>query len=154
MEKAPNSSKEREMELMKETEELKKRLREIEVPFEERKLFQSGYARNQQDKTNCFSCGRIGHIARNRRSKADGNRSLLKEEIFLKQKVGKRNPGLDDGESSSRGVNSPIKIENIKAVTYGLDLNPEGIIRMSVKGPGLKKEVGEQFMSFLVKDFN
>ena len=25
---------------------------------------------------------------------------------------------------------------------------------MSVRGPGLGKEVGEQFMSFLVKDFN
>ena len=65
---------------MKEIKELKKRLRDIEVPFEERKSFQSGYARSQRDKTKCFACGRMGHIARNCRVKED--KTPIKEENF------------------------------------------------------------------------
>ena len=80
VEKAPNSSKERELELMREIEDIKKRLRDIEVPFEERKFFQSGYARRQRDKTKCFRCGKMGHIARNCRVRED--KILIKEEIF------------------------------------------------------------------------
>ena len=48
VERASGSPKERETELMKEVEELKKRLRDKEVPFEERKSFQSGYARTKK----------------------------------------------------------------------------------------------------------
>ena len=51
--------------------------------------------------------------------------------------------GLDERESSSRCVNFPNKIENMKTVTYGPKPNPERIVSMSVRGPGLGKEVGE-----------
>ena len=47
VEKASNSSKERELELMKEIEELKKRLRDIEVPFEE-KIFPVGICKKPE----------------------------------------------------------------------------------------------------------
>ena len=60
-----SSPREREVELLGEIEMLKKRIREIEVPFEERKTFRSGYARNQRDQVKCFLCGKLGHIARN-----------------------------------------------------------------------------------------
>ena len=80
VEKAYKSSKERELELMKEIEELKKILRDIEVPFKERKSFQLGYARSQRDRTKCFACGRMGHIARNCRVKED--KIPIKEENF------------------------------------------------------------------------
>ena len=69
---------------MKEIEDLKKRLRDIEVPFEERKSFQLGYARNQKDRTKCFECGRMGHIARNCRVKED--KIPIKEENFQRYK--------------------------------------------------------------------
>ena len=46
--------KERELDLMDEIKMLKKRIREIEVPFEERKTFRSGYSRNQRDQVNVF----------------------------------------------------------------------------------------------------
>ena len=84
VEKAPNSSKERELELMKEIEDLKKRLRDIDVSFEERKSFQSGYARSQRDKTKCFACGRMGHITRNCRVKED--KIPIKEENFQRNR--------------------------------------------------------------------
>ena len=41
----------------------------------------------------------------------------------------------------------------MRTITYGPEPNPEGIISMSMKGPVLGKEVNEQFMSLLVKDF-
>ena len=41
----------------------------------------------------------------------------------------------------------------MRTITYGPEPNPEGIISMSMKGPVLGKEVNEQFMSSLVKDF-
>ena len=85
VEKAPSSPKEREIELMKEIEELKKRLRDIEVPFEERISFQLGYARSQRDRIMCFSCGRMGQIARNCRIKAVKNINPFKEEKFSKE---------------------------------------------------------------------
>ena len=69
---------------MKEIEELKKRLRDIEIPFEERKSFQLGYARSQRHKTNCFACGRMGHIARNCRAKE--NKIPIKEENFQRSR--------------------------------------------------------------------
>ena len=84
VEKASNSSKERELELMKEFEELKKRLRDFEVHFEEKFFFQSGYARSQRDKTKCFACGRMGHITRNCRVKED--KTPYKEEIFQRNR--------------------------------------------------------------------
>ena len=41
----------------------------------------------------------------------------------------------------------------MRTITYGLEPNPEGIISMSMKGPVLGKEVNEQFMLLLAKDF-
>ena len=82
VEKAPSSPKEREIELEKEIEELKKRLRDSEVPFGERKYFQSGCARSQRDKTKCFSCGRMGHIAKIVGLKSVKNLNPVKEENF------------------------------------------------------------------------
>ena len=46
--------RERELELMNEIEMLKKRIRVIEVPLEEKKTFRSGYSRNQKDQVKCF----------------------------------------------------------------------------------------------------
>ena len=65
---------------MNEIEILKKRIREIEVPLEERKTFRSGYSRNQRDQVKCFSCGKLGHIARNCFSKGRRNNVLVKPE--------------------------------------------------------------------------
>ena len=65
---------------MDEIEMLKKRIREIEVPFEERKTFRSGYVRNQRDQVKCFSCGKFGHIARNCFSKQSRSNVAVKTE--------------------------------------------------------------------------
>ena len=69
---------------MKEIEELKKRYREIDFPFKERKSFQLGHARSQKDRTKCFACGRMGHIARNCRAKE--NKITIKEEYFQRNR--------------------------------------------------------------------
>ena len=84
VEKAFNSPKERELEQIKEIEELKKRLKDIEVPFKERKSFQLGYVRSQRDRTKCFACGRMEHIARNYRVKED--KIPIKEENFQRNR--------------------------------------------------------------------
>ena len=70
-----NSSlpRERELELMNENDMLKKRIREIEVPLEERKTFRSRYSRNQKDQAKCFSCGKLRQIERNCFSKRSRN---------------------------------------------------------------------------------
>ena len=128
VEKASNSPKERELELMKEIEELKKRLRDIEVLFEERKSFQLGYARSQRDRTKCFACGRMGispGIAELKRTRFHQGRKFSK-----KQKFGKRDPELDRGESGSGRASSPSKEGDMRTITYGLELNTEGIISM------------------------
>ena len=49
VERNTSSPRERELELMDEIKMLKKRIREIEVPFNERKTFRSGYSRNQRE---------------------------------------------------------------------------------------------------------
>ena len=54
VERNESSPRERELELLGEIEMLKKRIREIEVPFEERKTSRPGYARNQRDQVKCF----------------------------------------------------------------------------------------------------
>ena len=41
----------------------------------------------------------------------------------------------------------------MRTITYGLESNPEGFISMSMKGPVIGKEINEQFMLLLVKDF-
>ena len=41
----------------------------------------------------------------------------------------------------------------MRTINYGPESNPEGIKSMSIKGPALRKEVKEQFMSLLVKNF-
>ena len=87
-EKASNLPKEWELELMKEIEELKKRLRDIEVPFKERKSFQMGYERSQRDRTKCFACGRMGHIARNpelKRTRFQSRKKFSKKQKFEKK---------------------------------------------------------------------
>lgn len=75
-----SSPGERELDLMNEIEMLNKRIREIEVPFEERKTFRLGYSRNQRDQVKCFLCGKIGHIARNCSSKRNRIHVLVKPE--------------------------------------------------------------------------
>ena len=75
LEKTLSSAQEREPDLMSEIDKLKKRIREMEVPFEERKTFQSGYSRSQRDKIKCFSCSQTGNIARIFFSK-DGRNSV------------------------------------------------------------------------------
>ena len=80
VERNGSSPRERELELLGEIEMLKKRIREIEVPFEERKTSRSGYARNQRDQVKCFSCGRLGHIARNCFNKQSRSNVAVKTE--------------------------------------------------------------------------
>ena len=60
VEETTSSARERELELMKEIDKLKKRIREIEIPFEERKTFQSVYFRNQREKLSVFCAGKEG----------------------------------------------------------------------------------------------
>ena len=57
-----SSARKRELGLMDELEKLKKRIREMEVPFEEKKTFHSEYSRSQRDKIKCFSFSKTGHI--------------------------------------------------------------------------------------------
>ena len=80
VERNTSSPRERELELLGEIEMLKKRIREIEVPFEERKTFISGYSRNQREQVKCFSCGKLSHIARNCFSKQNRNNVAVKPE--------------------------------------------------------------------------
>ena len=70
-----------------------------------------------------------------------------------KQKFGKRDPGLDRGESGSGRASSTSKEGNMRTITYGPEPNTEGIISISMKGPVLGKEINEQFILLLVKDF-
>ena len=96
----------------------------------------------------------MGYIAGNCRTKAVENKNPIKRrKVSKKWKFGKRYPGLDKGKSGSRGATSPSKVENMRTIMYGPESNPEGIISMSMKGPVLGKDVKEQFMSLLVKDF-
>ena len=84
--------RERELELINEIKMLKKRIREIEVPLEERKTFRSGYSRNQRDQVKCFLCGKLGHIAINCFSKRSRNNVLVKPEketVFKNKFLGK-----------------------------------------------------------------
>ena len=80
VERNTSSPRERELDLMDEIEMLKKRIREIEVPFEERKTFRSGYSRKQRYQVKCFLCGKLGHIARICFSKQSRNNVALKTE--------------------------------------------------------------------------
>ena len=92
VERNGSSPRERELELLGEIEMLKKRIREIEVPFEERKTSRSGYARNQRDQVKCFSCGRLGHIARNcfnKQSRSNVAGKTKKEKEFKNEFLGK-----------------------------------------------------------------
>ena len=92
VERNVSSPRERELELLGEIEMLKKRIREIEVPFEERKTSRSGYARNQRDQVKCFSCGRLGHIARNcfnKQSRSNVAVKTEKEKEFKNEFLGK-----------------------------------------------------------------
>ena len=92
VERNGSSPRERELELLGEMEMLKKRIREIEVPFEERKTSRSGYARNQRDQVKCFSCGRLGHIARNcfnKQSRSNVAVKTKKEKEFKNEFSGK-----------------------------------------------------------------
>ena len=41
----------------------------------------------------------------------------------------------------------------MRTITYGPESNPEGILSKVMKGPVLGKDVNEQFMLLLVKDF-
>ena len=54
------SAKERKLGLRNRIDKLKKRFREMEVPFKERKNFLSGCLRNQRDRIKCFSCRKQG----------------------------------------------------------------------------------------------
>ena len=93
----------------------------------------------------------MGPIARNCRVKE--NKIPIKEIFLKKQRVGKRDPGLDRGESGSMRASSPSKEGNMRTITYGPEINTEEIISMSMKRPVLGKEINEQLMLLLVKDF-
>ena len=65
---------------MSEIDNFKKRIREMEVPFEENKTFQSGYSRSYRDKEKFLSCSKTEHIARNCFSKGSRNNFFVKTE--------------------------------------------------------------------------
>ena len=46
----------------------------------------------------------------------------------------KRNPRSDEGDSNSRRSNPPLKMENVKNVTYRSESKTEGMVKILVKG--------------------
>ena len=82
VEKASNSPKEIELELMKEIEELKKRLRNIEVPFKERKSFQSDMQEaieTEQSVLHVAGWGILPEIAESKRTRSNQGRKFSKK---------------------------------------------------------------------------
>ena len=50
-------------------------------------------------------------------------------------------------------MNPPSKNEQMKTVIYGSGLDNEGIVNISVSGMNGIREVGEQYIAMVVKDF-
>ena len=65
----------------------------------------------------------------------------------------KRIPGLDEGESNSGCINPPSRSEQMKTVIYGSELDKKGMVNISVSGMNGIREIGEQCISMVVKDF-
>ena len=64
-----------------------------------------------------------------------------------------KEPGLDEEESNSGYINPPSRREQMKTVIYGSKSNNEGMLNILVTGINGIREIGEQCIAMMVKDF-